>query len=89
MPSWNNLNLDNLAAWFDGLELRISNKQATIGKDVLKKSENVYSFIKRWPLLLNPESFFKNISGGESQRIRLATQNGIAAAGHITYIWRT
>ncbi|HMG68482.1 MAG TPA: hypothetical protein VK588_12380, partial [Chitinophagaceae bacterium] len=32
-----NMNLDNLAAWFDGIELRISDKQKTIAKDVLKE----------------------------------------------------
>ncbi len=81
-----NLNLDNLAAWFDGLELRISNKQATIGKDVLKEIRERLQFLLNVGLsylTLNRSS--KTLSGGESQRIRLATQIGSQLQG-ITYI---
>jgi excinuclease ABC subunit A len=37
IASLSNLNLDNLAAWFDGIELRLDKKQNTIAKDVLKE----------------------------------------------------
>ncbi|MBY0477854.1 MAG: excinuclease ABC subunit UvrA [Chitinophagaceae bacterium] len=80
------LNLDNLAAWFDGLELRISNKQATIAKDVLKEIRERLQFLLNVGLTyltLNRSS--KTLSGGESQRIRLATQIGSQLQG-ITYI---
>ena len=80
------LNLDNLAAWFDGLELRISNKQATIGKDVLKEIGERLQFLLNVGLTyltLNRSS--RTLSGGESQRIRLATQIGSQLQG-ITYI---
>ena len=40
-----NLNLDNLAAWFDGLELRISDKQNAIAKDVLKEIRERLQFL--------------------------------------------
>ncbi len=80
------LNLDNLAAWFDGLELRISNRQAAIGKDVLKEIRERLQFLLNVGLTyltLNRSS--KSLSGGESQRIRLATQIGSQLQG-ITYI---
>ena len=40
-----NMNLDNLAAWFDGIELRISNKQNIIAKDVLKEIRERLQFL--------------------------------------------
>jgi excinuclease ABC subunit A len=79
-------NIDNLAAWFDGLELRISNKQAAIAKDVLKEIRERLQFLLNVGLTyltLNRSS--RTLSGGESQRIRLATQIGSQLQG-ITYI---
>ncbi len=81
-----NLNLDNLAAWLDGIELRISNKQKAIGKEVLKEIRERLQFlldVGLTYLTLNRSS--KSLSGGESQRIRLATQIGSQLQG-ITYI---
>lgn len=81
-----NMNLDNLAAWFDGLELRISKKQAVIAKDVLKEIRERLQFLLNVGLsylTLNRSS--RTLSGGESQRIRLATQIGSQLQG-ITYI---
>ena len=81
-----NMNIDNLAAWFDGIELRISDKQKTIAKDVLKEIRERLQFLLDVGLSylsLNRPS--KTLSGGESQRIRLATQIGSQLQG-ITYI---
>ena len=81
-----NMNLDNLAAWFDGIELRISDKQKAIAKDVLKEIRERLQFLLDVGLSylsLNRPS--KTLSGGESQRIRLATQIGSQLQG-ITYI---
>jgi excinuclease ABC subunit A len=80
------MNLDNLAAWFDGLELRISDRQRTIGKDVLKEIRERLQFlldVGLTYLTLNRPT--RTLSGGESQRIRLATQIGSQLQG-ITYI---
>lgn len=80
------MNIDNLAAWFDGLELRISKKQAIIAKDILKEIRDRLRFLLQVGLsylTLNRSS--RTLSGGESQRIRLATQIGSQLQG-ITYI---
>jgi excinuclease ABC subunit A len=80
------MNLDNLAAWMDGLELRIDNKQKLIARDVLKEIRERLQFLLNVGLTyltLNRSS--KTLSGGESQRIRLATQIGSQLQG-ITYI---
>ncbi len=81
-----NMNLDNLAAWFDGIELMLENKQKAIAKDVLKEIRERLQFLLDVGLtyltLYRPS---KTLSGGESQRIRLATQIGSQLQG-ITYI---
>lgn len=80
------MNLDNLAAWFDGIELMLDNKQKAIAKDVLKEIRERLQFLLDVGLtyltLFRPS---KTLSGGESQRIRLATQIGSQLQG-ITYI---
>ena len=81
-----NMNLDNLAAWLDGIELRISNKQNAIAKDVFKEIRERLQFLLNVGLTylsLNRPS--KTLSGGESQRIRLARQIGSQLQG-ITYV---
>ncbi len=81
-----NMNLDNLYGWFDGIELRIDNKHRVIGKDVLKEIRERLQFlldVGLTYLTLNRPA--KTLSGGESQRIRLATQIGSQLQG-ITYI---
>ncbi len=81
-----NMNLDNLAAWLDGLELRITSKQSTIAKDVLKEIRERLQFLLNVGLTyLTLGRASKTLSGGESQRIRLATQIGSQLQG-ITYI---
>jgi excinuclease ABC subunit A len=80
------MNLDKLYAWFDGIELRLNTKQRTIAKDVVKEIRERLTFmldVGLTYLTLNRAS--KTLSGGESQRIRLATQIGSQLQG-ITYI---
>ena len=80
------MNLDKLMEWFDGIEKRLSNKQNTIAKDILKEIRERLQFlldVGLTYLTLNRPS--KSLSGGESQRIRLATQIGSQLQG-ITYI---
>ncbi len=80
------LNLDKLLAWFKDIESRLDKKQNLIAKDILKEIRERIQFLLDVGLSylsLNRPS--KSLSGGESQRIRLATQIGSQLQG-ITYI---
>jgi excinuclease ABC subunit A len=80
------MNLDNLAAWFDGIELRLSKKENAIAKDILKEIRDRLDFLLQVGLgYLSLNRSSRSLSGGESQRIRLATQIGSQLRG-ITYI---
>ena len=80
------LNLDKLMIWFTGVEARISDKQKIIGKDVLKEIRERLQFLLDVGLnYLTLNRSARTLSGGESQRIRLATQIGSQLQG-ITYI---
>ena len=78
--------LDVLAEWFLDLEARLSEKQKTIAKDLLKEIRTRIQFILDVGLeYLSLHRPAKSLSGGEAQRIRLATQIGSNLSG-ITYI---
>lgn len=80
------LNLDKLHHWFLNIEARLSKKQNLIAKDILKEIRERLQFLLDVGLTylsLNRSS--RTLSGGESQRIRLATQIGSQLQG-ITYI---
>jgi excinuclease ABC subunit A len=80
------MNLDKLMRWFGSAEDKLSNKQNLIAKDVLKEIRERLQFLLDVGLTylsLNRPS--RTLSGGESQRIRLATQIGSQLQG-ITYI---
>jgi excinuclease ABC subunit A len=81
-----NLNLDKLQDWFVGIEKRLSDKQNAIAKDVLKEIRDRLQFLLDVGLTyLSLGRPTRSLSGGESQRIRLATQIGSQLQG-ITYI---
>ena len=80
------MDMDELADWFNGLEKRLSDKQHMIAKDILKEIRERLQFlldVGLTYLTLNRPS--RSLSGGEYQRIRLATQIGSQLQG-ITYI---
>ncbi|MCF8378079.1 MAG: excinuclease ABC subunit UvrA [Bacteroidales bacterium] len=71
------MDISDLAKWFENLESRLSEKQNLIARDVLKEIRNRIGFlidVGLTYLSLNRPS--RSLSGGESQRIRLATQIG-------------
>ena len=81
-----NLNLDKLMQRFEGFEQRLSKRQNIIAKDIIKEIRERCQFlldVGLTYLTMNRPS--KSLSGGESQRIRLATQIGSQLQG-ITYI---
>ncbi|MEP6712522.1 MAG: excinuclease ABC subunit UvrA, partial [Ferruginibacter sp.] len=80
------MDLDKLSEWFTGVEERLNDKQNIIAKDILKEIRERLQFLLNVGLtyltLYRPS---KSLSGGEYQRIRLATQIGSQLQG-ITYI---
>jgi excinuclease ABC subunit A len=80
------LDLDELLKWFDGIENRLSDKQNVIAKEIIKEIRERLQFLLdvglNYLMLDRPT---RTLSGGESQRIRLATQIGSQLQG-ITYI---
>jgi len=78
--------LQGLMDWFANVEERLSNKQNTIAKDILKEIRDRLHFLLDVGLhYLTIDRPTRTLSGGESQRIRLATQIGSQLTG-ITYI---
>jgi excinuclease ABC subunit A len=81
-----NIDLDQLMEWFKGIDNKLSKKQLAIGKDVLKEIRERLQFLLDVGLnYLSINRPSRTLSGGESQRIRLATQIGSQLQG-ITYI---
>ncbi|GAO44842.1 excinuclease ABC subunit UvrA [Flavihumibacter petaseus] len=79
-------NLDKLYEWFNGIEKRLSHKQQLISKDILKEIRERLQFLLDVGLTyLSLNRPTRTLSGGESQRIRLATQIGSQLQG-ITYV---
>ena len=80
------MGLDELLVWFDGIEQYFSANQNKIAKDILKEIRDRLGFLINVGLhYLNLNRGGKSLSGGEAQRIRLATQIGSELMG-ITYI---
>jgi excinuclease ABC subunit A len=71
------MDISELAQWLDGIEARISSKQRQIAVEVLKEIRTRLGFLLQVGLnYLSLNRSSKTLSGGESQRIRLATQIG-------------
>ncbi len=80
------LELKELKEWFDNIETRLSEKQNIIAEDVLKEIRGRIQFLLDVGieyLTLNRSA--RTLSGGEAQRIRLATQIGSQLVG-VLYI---
>ncbi|WP_258103073.1 excinuclease ABC subunit UvrA [Marinoscillum sp. MHG1-6] len=69
--------IDALADWMVGLEDRLSERQNVIAKEVLKELRKRVGFLLDVGLdYLSLNRSLRTLSGGEAQRIRLATQIG-------------
>lgn len=71
------LDITDLSNWFDNLESRLTDRQNIIGKEVLKEIRKRIGFLTGIGLeYLTLNRPLRTLSGGEAQRIRLATQIG-------------
>jgi excinuclease ABC subunit A len=71
------MNIDDLYTWLDGVENRLTERQLIISTELLKEIRSRVSFLTGVGLgYLSLNSPARTLSGGEAQRIRLATQIG-------------
>lgn len=71
------MDLNSLSKWFAGLEKRLTDRQNIIASEILKEIRARIGFLLDVGLeYLNLDRVSKSLSGGEAQRIRLATQIG-------------
>ena len=71
------MDISDMAIWFNEIEERLSDRQNKIAKDVLKEIRSRLGFLLDVGLdYLSLNRGSKTLSGGEAQRIRLATQIG-------------
>ena len=71
------MDINDLQAWFNNLEDRLTERQNVIAKEILKEIRARIVFLLDVGLsYLTLDRTAKTLSGGEAQRIRLATQIG-------------
>uniref|UniRef100_UPI0035C7EB57 excinuclease ABC subunit UvrA n=1 Tax=Lacinutrix sp. TaxID=1937692 RepID=UPI0035C7EB57 len=81
-----NKDIVDLAEWFNGLEKSLSEKQIKIAEEIIKEIKVRLQFLLDVGLnYLSLNRSSKSLSGGEAQRIRLATQIGSQLVG-VLYI---
>jgi excinuclease ABC subunit A len=81
-----NMDLNELKTWLTGIEKRLSEKQVKISREILREIRTRLDFLLQVGInYLNLNRSAKTLSGGESQRIRLATQIGSKLTG-VLYI---
>ena len=80
------MDINTLGAWFEDIESRMTDRQQVIGKEVLKEIRKRIGFLLDIGLdYLSLNRPLRTLSGGEAQRIRLATQIGTQLVG-VLYI---
>ncbi|WP_439132598.1 excinuclease ABC subunit UvrA [Polaribacter sp.] len=80
------MDVTELALWFSEIEQKLSKKQITIATEILKEIRTRIQFLLDVGLdYLTLDRTSKSLSGGEAQRIRLATQIGSQLVG-VLYI---
>ena len=71
------MDISTLAVWFEDIESRLNERQNTIAKEILKEIRSRIGFLLDVGLnYLTLDRTARTLSGGEAQRIRLATQIG-------------
>ncbi len=71
------IDISDLKIWFDQVESKLSKSQLKIGTEIIKEIRDRINFIMDVGLnYLSLHRSAKTLSGGEAQRIRLATQIG-------------
>lgn len=81
-----NLSVENMLKFFDELPSKLTDREMIIGRQIIKEIQSRLSFLKSVGLgYLTLSRSSGTLSGGESQRIRLATQLGTALIG-VLYI---
>lgn len=71
------MSIEEFARWMEGLESRLSSRQLQIGREIIKEIRERLRFLLDVGLgYLSLSRNSSSLSGGESQRIRLATQIG-------------
>jgi excinuclease ABC subunit A len=71
------MDINHLQAWFKDIEDRLSERQNTIAKEIFKEIKARLGFLTDVGLTyLTLDRTARTLSGGEAQRIRLATQIG-------------
>ncbi len=71
------MDIKHLSGWFAGIEERLSERQNVIAKEILKEIRARIGFLLDVGLnYLTLDRTARTLSGGEAQRIRLATQIG-------------
>ena len=71
------MDIEDLYQWLEHIEDKLSGKQRKIGEEILKEIRERLCFLLQVGLnYLSLNRASKSLSGGESQRIRLATQIG-------------
>ncbi len=80
------MDISDLTQWFQNLEAKLSEKQKKIATEVIKEIKDRLNFLMNVGLeYLALSRSSKSLSGGEAQRIRLATQIGSQLVG-VLYI---
>lgn len=80
------MDLSELTAWFENLNELLSEKQKAIASEIVKEINDRLRFLMNVGLnYLSLQRSSKSLSGGEAQRIRLATQIGSQLVG-VLYI---